>query len=335
MMASHLSIGNSSIGDTNWMTALLTRTSPEPSVFSPSAIMSAISLGLVMSAGEWTALTLKSVSMAARSRSMSAGAPMPLMTMLAPALTRARAYASPMPLVEPVTTAVLPVNVAILSLLFAVKGCGAVPGEIVGHHGFVGLRPFEPILVAHRQMDVAHAGAPVFDHADMRKVVILGGGFVILAAIDQVHNGDGVFLGGFAQELDRRILLEIIGHFRDQFAQRLAGDVDLLVLVGIHAVAAGIADVLLALRRLQQRSRQRTARAEQIDLEDQEILLGFFIQHVIQRGVGGDAAVPVMLAFNLDGRKARRQRAGRNDVFRPDFLAQFLEFEIIEISEIA
>ena len=91
MMASHLSIGNSSIGDTNWMPALLTSTSTEPKVLSPSAIIPAISAGLVMSAGEWIALTLNSVSMPERSLSMSAGAPMPLRTMLAPAPAKARA----------------------------------------------------------------------------------------------------------------------------------------------------------------------------------------------------------------------------------------------------
>src|ERR1700710_443281 len=166
MIASHFSGGNSSTGETNWMPALLTRTSTEPNVFSPSATISAISAGLVMSAGECTALTLKSVSMAARSFSMSAGAPMPLRTILAPALAKARAYANPMPLVEPVTTAVLPVNVAITSLLFAVGDIGNVPREIVSHHGLAGLRPFQPILVAHRQVNVALARAPMLDHAD-------------------------------------------------------------------------------------------------------------------------------------------------------------------------
>src|ERR1700749_630131 len=52
MIASHFSIGNSSIGETNWMPALLTRMSAEPNVFSAVAIMSAISAGLVMSADE-------------------------------------------------------------------------------------------------------------------------------------------------------------------------------------------------------------------------------------------------------------------------------------------
>jgi len=53
-------------------------------------------------------LDLKSLSMAARSFSMSAGVPMPLRTILAPAPARRAQCANPMPLVEPVTTAVLP-----------------------------------------------------------------------------------------------------------------------------------------------------------------------------------------------------------------------------------
>src|SRR5712664_3047893 len=250
MIASHFSGGNSSIGDTNWMPALLTRMSTEPKVFSPSATISAICAGLVMSAGEWTALTLKSLSMAARSFSMSAGAPMPLRTILAPAPAKARAYASPMPLVEPVTTAVLPVNVPIsFTLLFVAEGFGAVACEVVSHHGFAGLRPLERFLVTHREMNVAHPRSPVLDHADVGKIVILGVRFVILAAIDQVHHGDGVFLGRFTQEFDRWIILEIIGQFADQVAHRLAGVVNLPVLVGIHAGAAGKADVFLAFGR--------------------------------------------------------------------------------------
>src|SRR6478672_4572271 len=194
------------------MPALLTRTSTEPNDFFPSATISAISAGLVMSAGEWTALTLKSFSMLDRSFSMSAGAPMPLRTILAPAPAKARAYASPMPLVEPVTTAVLPVNVPIsFTLLFIAEGFGALPREVIGDHGFVGLRPLQPFLVTHREVNVAHPRVPVLDHADVGKIVILGIRFVILAAIDQVDHGDGVFLGGFAQKFGRWIILEIIG----------------------------------------------------------------------------------------------------------------------------
>src|SRR3569623_2998834 len=86
------------------------RISTEPKVLSPSATISSITPGLVMSAGECTALTPNSRSMPERSFSMSAGVPMPLSTMLAPALASARAEARPMPLVDPVMTAALPAN---------------------------------------------------------------------------------------------------------------------------------------------------------------------------------------------------------------------------------
>src|SRR6202790_2127780 len=87
------------------------------------------------------------------------------------------------------------------SLLFAIEGFGTVPREIVSHHGFAGLRPLQPILMTHRQVHVALAGAPVLDHADMRKIIILGRGFVVLAAVDQVHHRDGVLPGGLAENL--------------------------------------------------------------------------------------------------------------------------------------
>src|SRR5215210_1575404 len=52
--------------------------------------------------------------MLVRSFSTSSGLPKPLMTILLPALAKARANASPIPVVEPVTTAVLPFRSGIL-----------------------------------------------------------------------------------------------------------------------------------------------------------------------------------------------------------------------------
>ncbi|CAH1661729.1 hypothetical protein CHELA40_12134 [Chelatococcus asaccharovorans] len=51
-------------------------------------------------------MTPKSFSMPLRSFSIAAASPKPLITTLAPSLARARATASPIPLVDPVTTAV-------------------------------------------------------------------------------------------------------------------------------------------------------------------------------------------------------------------------------------
>src|SRR5215467_11387574 len=108
MIWSHFSIGNSSIGATYWMPALLTRMSTDPNVVSAVLIMAAISAGLVMSAGEYIALTPNSFSIPARSFSISAGVPKPLMVTLAPSCAKARAIARPMPEVDPVTTAFFP-----------------------------------------------------------------------------------------------------------------------------------------------------------------------------------------------------------------------------------
>jgi hypothetical protein len=168
----------------------------------------------------------------------------------------------------------------------------------------------------------------------MRKVVVLGGRFVILAAVDQVNHRDGVFLGGLVEDGHRRIAFQLIRQFVDQIAQRPSDVVDLLVLVGIHAGAAGKTDVLFALRGFQQRRWQEPAGAEQVDLEDQQVIHDV-VEHVVEWRVGGDAAIPKMFAVDFDRRKAGRQRAGSHDMFRTDFLAQLLEGEIVEIGEVS
>jgi hypothetical protein len=85
--------------------------STEPSSRSADMNMSAISAGLVMSAGEYSALTRNSLAIAARSFSISVTAPKPLISTLAPSLAKARAIPSPIPEVEPVTTAFLPLSI--------------------------------------------------------------------------------------------------------------------------------------------------------------------------------------------------------------------------------
>ena len=111
MIWSHLSMGKSSIGETCWMPALLTRMSGPPKAEAARPTRSAISAGLVMSAGEKSARTPNSVSMAARAASISSPGPKPLRTTFAPSAAKARAQARPMPLVEPVTRADLPLRV--------------------------------------------------------------------------------------------------------------------------------------------------------------------------------------------------------------------------------
>ncbi len=61
-------------------------------------------------------------------------------------------------------------------------------------------------------------------------------------------------------------------------------------------------------------ARQLAARAPQIDLEGERVLARPAVEHPLQRRVGDDAAVPVVVAVDLDGGEARRQGAARHDV---------------------
>ena len=74
--------------------------------------------------------------------------------------------------------------------------------------------------------------------------------------------------------------------------------------------------------------------AEQIDLEDADIFLMIASIHdPLQWRVGDKAAIPIVLAFDFDGREARRQRAGSGNVQRID-AAAVLELGAVEIAEV-
>src|ERR1700750_1164107 len=66
----------------------------------------------------------KSFSSEARSFLIAALSPKPLIIRLAPSCASARAVASPMPEVEPVTRAVLPLSIAVLVLYGTPAGAG-------------------------------------------------------------------------------------------------------------------------------------------------------------------------------------------------------------------
>ena len=51
--------------------------------------------------------------------------------------------------------------------------------------------------------------------------------------------------------------------------------------------------------------------------------------HPLQRRIRDEAAVPILLAFDLDRRKARRQRTARHDMLRPDGVSGGVEIDEI------
>src|SRR5208283_6250012 len=83
----------------------------------------------------------------------------------------------------------------------------------------------------------------------------------------------------------------------DRLAYRATAPFD----VGVEPRAARIADVLLALRDFEHRLRQLADCAEEVDLEDADVLMvAFEVEHILQRRVGDEAAVPIELAVDLD-----------------------------------
>ena len=124
---------------------------------------------------------------------------------------------------------------------------------------------------------------------------------------------------------DGGIVLQALRQLQQEVAHRLGGVSDRRGHVAGVARAAGIEDVLLALLHAGKIDRHLAARAEEIDLEHQELVLGAPVEHVLERGIGDDAAVPIRFAVDLDRRKGRRHGPARHDVLRPDHAIEIVE----------
>src|SRR5712691_10205221 len=84
--------------------------------------------------------------------------------------------------------------------------------------------------------------------------------------------------------------------------------------VSVPARSAGIADVLVPLGNLVQIPRQGAAGREKVHLEDEMATARVILDHVLQRRIGYQAAVPIVLSVDFHGGKAWRQSAAREDV---------------------
>ena len=69
---------------------------------------------------------------------------------------------------------------------------------------------------------------------------------------------------------------------------------------------------------------------KRVHLEDEMATARVILDHVLQRRIGYQAAVPLVLSISFHGGKAWRQSAAREDVLRP-----YLGLRIIEVREIA
>ena len=173
---------------------------------------------------------------------------------------------------------------------------------------------------------VVEPRGPVLQHGRARELVILRIPLVGLATVDQLHDRHDVVVTDASQKLDIGVA-EPFGRQLGQEAARggLGGLRISRLIVGVEPGPAGEADVLLALGRVDQGPGHRSARGEQVDLEDHEVAPALLVEDVLQRRVRDEAAVPVGLALDLDRREARRQGAGGHDVLRADPVAPGVE----------
>ncbi|HZZ66991.1 MAG TPA: hypothetical protein VFE18_02355 [Phenylobacterium sp.] len=237
-----------------------------------------------------------------------------------------------MPLVEPVTTAVLDWRI-IGGVLCRVAGrLFVAPLEArINRDGAARLRR-RRIAAAPGDcaLAVLQPGRPMVEHGLARELRVLEGALVWAVAINQLDHGHRRLPGELAEPGDLGIVSEVLRQVLDQLAERRLHPVNAQLSVGVQPRPAGIADVLLALAGVLHRAGKRTAGAEQIDLVDVQVFQLRLVEDVFQRGVGDQSAVPVPLAIDLDGRQAGRQGAGGHDVRRPDLLVL-----VVEVGEVA
>ena len=95
------------------------------------------------------------------------------------------------------------------------------------------------------------------------------------------------------------------------------------------AGSARIDDLLLPRLDFGHVAREIAACAPEIDLEGKGVLPRHVFDDPFQRRVGDEAAIPIMLALDLNGGKAGRQRAARHDVLGADAVRRGVEVDQI------
>src|SRR5215471_7559199 len=188
----------------------------------------------------------------------------------------------------------------------------------------------EPVLSTERTAGILEAGGPVLAHRGSGKFVILRVPLVRLLLVDQVE--DGHF--GLMLELLLPLALVIrqprVGHLVERRFQPRLPCVEALEDIGVVAGARRVHDVLVPCHDVFHVARKRSARIEEVYLEHQRVQTVFLVEQVLQGCVRYDAAVPEIVAADLDHRQRRWQRTARQDVVRfYDFLT------VVEVDEIA
>src|SRR5271157_3911576 len=312
------------------MPALLTRMSTPPNAATTAATPSMTAFSSVTSIATpsaWPPLARISAAVAsAASLARSA------IATLAPSPAKTSAMSLPMPLAAPVMMAVLSLSFMVISFrgkrLASARPEAGSAREVEGANALHGLGRAAPFRVGARSPDVLEPGFPELSHLGAGKQVVLVARRIGRPAIDQMHDRDPLPLPAQRREpLVVRILAQLRRQLVEQPRHGRPYPLEFLRARGVEARLARVLDVLGALQYLVEVLRQRAPGAEQVDLRDQGIESGRIVEHIPQRRVGHDAAVPVVVALDDDRRQARWQRPAGHDVFRTDCLPLTVEID--------
>src|SRR5262249_11073123 len=96
--------------------------------------------------------------------------------------------------------------------------------------------------------------------------------------------------------------------------ERASHSLKSLELVRGRARPARVLDLLLPRSNLGEIAGKLATRAPEVDLEGERVLPLAVLEDPLQRGIGDEAAVPVVFTLDLDCRKTRRQGAAGHHV---------------------
>src|SRR5215469_4295844 len=147
---------------------------------------------------------------------------------------------------------------------------------------------------AHR---VVVPSAPVIFHRETRELVVFRVAFVVLRAVDEVHDIVDLMVGGRAKQLRLLARLQIVGQLLKKSRERTSHSLNPLELVRGRARPARVLDLLLPRSNLSEVAGKLATRAPEVDLERERVLALAVLEDPLQWGVGDEAAVPVVFAL--------------------------------------
>ena len=155
--------------------------------------------------------------------------------------------------------------------------------------------------MAQRADGVVVARAPMVLHRQPGKLVVFRVTFVVPSPVDQVDDVVDLVTGDRLQDLQIVLLLKISRKPAQQGSQGALDPVHVLELAGARSRSARKLDLLLTCGDFRHVARRLPLRAPKIDLEGERVLAaGIVLNHPLQRRVGHEAAIPVLLAIDLD-----------------------------------